>query len=323
MRKFGIIFVTAIVMAFTVGVSRAADEYPNKPIQLIVPYGAGGLTDSLARLVSDKIAKILGTSVLVISKPGAASAIATGFVAASPPDGYTILINMTGGIIVTPMINPNIRYKMSDLKPIGKLSSARYLMLVGKDLPVKTLPELIAYAKKNPGKLSYASPGIGSVNHLAAEQLNLQHELGMQHVPYTSEAQVINAMMGNHVQVAAVTIASSVEFIQSNQVKAVSILAENREQLLPGVGTSAEQGFPDMLASLYNILFAPATTPAPIFRRLEDALRKVFQDKELIDTLHKMRITPDYLNSEDTQAFLDNEVKKWAVTVKKANITIK
>jgi len=322
-RKLGIIFVTAIVVAFTAGVSRAADEYPNKPIQLIVPYGAGGLTDSMARLVSEKMGKILGTSILVVSKPGAASAIATGFVAASPPDGYTILINMTGGIIVTPMINPNVRYKMSDLKPIGKLSSARYLMLVGKDLPVKTLPELVAYATKNPGKLAYASPGVGSVNHLAAEQLNLQHQLGMQHVPYTSEAQVINAMMGNHVQVAAVTIASSVEFIQSNQVRAVAILAENREPLLPGVTTSAEQGFPDMLASLYNIVFAPASTPAPVFKRLEDALGKVFQDKELIDTLHKMRITPDYMNSSDTQAFLDNEVKKWAVTVKKANITIK
>lgn len=323
MRKLGIIFVTAIVMASSVGISRAADEYPTKPIQLIVPYGAGGLTDSMARLVAERMGKILGTPILIISKPGAASAIATGFVAASPPDGYTILINMTGGIIVTPMINPNVRYKLSDLKPIGKLSSARYLMLVGKDLPVKTLPELIAYAKKNPGKLAYASPGVGSVNHLAAEQLNLQHELGMQHIPYTSEAQVINAMMGNHVQVAAVTIASSVEFIQSNQVRAVSILAENREPLLPGVGTSAEQGFPDMLASLYNIVFAPASTPAPVFKRLEDALGKVFQDKELIDTLHKMRITPDYLNSADTQAFLDKEVKKWAVTVRKANITIK
>ena len=323
MRKLGIIFVTAIALAFTAGISRAADEYPTKPIQLIVPYGAGGLTDSIARLVAEKMGKILGTSIMVISKPGAASAIATGFVAASPPDGYTILINMTGGIIVTPMINPNIRYKLSDLRPIGKLSSARYLMLVGRELPVKTLPELIAYAKRNPDKLAYASPGVGSVNHLAAEQLNLQHQLGMQHIPYTSEAQVINAMMGNHVQVAAVTVASSLEFIQSSQVKAVAILAENREPLIPNVSTSAEQGFPDMLASLYNVVFAPASTPAPVFRRLEDALRTVFQDKELIDTLHKMRITPDYMNSADTQAFLDNEVKKWAVTVKKANITIK
>ena len=323
MRKLGIIFVTAIVLAFTAGISRAADEYPTKPIQLIVPYGAGGLTDSMARLVGERMGKILGTSILIISKPGAASAIATGFVAASPPDGYTILINMTGGIIVTPMINPNIRYKLSDLRPIGKLSSARYLMLVGRELPVKTLPELIAYAKRNPDKLAYASPGVGSVNHLAAEQLNLQHQLGMQHIPYTSEAQVINAMMGNHVQVAAVTVASSLEFIQSSQVKAVAILAENREPLIPNVSTSAEQGFPDMLASLYNVVFAPASTPAPVFRRLEDALRTVFQDKELVDTLHKMRITPDYMNSADTQAFLDNEVKKWAVTVKKANITIK
>src|SRR3972149_7821568 len=156
MRKLGIIFMAVVVLGFAAVISRAADEYPNKPIQLIVPYGAGGLTDSMGRLVAEKMGKILGTSILVVNKPGAASAIGSGFVAASAPGRYQILINMTGGIIVTPLINPNIRYKMSDLKPIGKLSSARYLMLASRELPVKTLPELIAYAKKNPGKLSYA-----------------------------------------------------------------------------------------------------------------------------------------------------------------------
>jgi tripartite-type tricarboxylate transporter receptor subunit TctC len=323
MRKLVIVFIAAVVAAFNAGPSRADDKYPTKPIQLIVPYGVGGLTDFMARLVADKLAKNLGTSIVVLNKPGAGTAIGAGFVAASEPDGHTLLINMTGGAVVTPMINPNIQYKMSDLKPIGKLSTTDYLVLALPGLAVNTLPELVAYAKKNPGKLSYATPGSGSLNHLAAELLNLQNQMGMQHVPFTNELQIVNAMMGNHVQVAVVSVPSSLELLQANRLKALAILAEHRDPLLPNVGTSAEQGFPDLLVNLYNVLFAPVQTPAPVFKRLEDALGSVFQDEELIDNLKKMRITPDYLNSTDTQAFLDGEVRKWAVIVKKANITMK
>ena len=322
MRKLGIIFMAVVVLGFAAVVSRAADEYPSKPIQLIVPFSAGGLTDIVARVVSEKMGKILRNSFLVVNKPGAASSIAAGFVAASVPDGHTILINMTGGTVVTPMIMPNLPYKMSDLKPIGKMMSVGYLVLAGRDIPVKTLPELIAHAKKNPNnKLAYASPGLGSVNHLAMEQLNLQNQMGMQHIPYTSELGVLNAILGNHVQAAAVTVAFSLKFIQANQVKALAILAGARESLLPDVSTSAEQGFADMVASIYNVLFAPAKTPAPILRQLEDALRTALQDQDLIDRLKKMQFKIDYLNSADTLVFLDNEVKKWAAVIKKSNIT--
>jgi tripartite-type tricarboxylate transporter receptor subunit TctC len=212
---------------------------------------------------------------------------------------------------------------MSDLKPVGKMMSADYLVLADRNLPVKTLPELIAYAKKNPGKIAYASPGVGTVNHLALEQLNLQNQLGMQHIPYTSELQILNALMGGHVQAGAVTVPFSLKFIQANQVKALAILAGKRDPLLPDVGTSAEQGMPDMVASIYNVLFAPAKTPAPVLGQLENALRKALQDQDLVQTLQKMQFRIDFLSSTDTQRFLDNEVKKWAAVIKKSNITIK
>lgn len=321
MKKPGVIVIAAAVLAFTAMVSRAADEYPSKPIQLIVPYGAGGLTDLAARMVAERMGKILRNSILVVNKAGAGTSIGAGFVAASPPDGHTILINMTGGAVVTPMIMPNIPYKMSDLKPIGKMMSAVYLVLASRDLPVKTLPELIAYVKRNPDKFAYGSPGVGTVNHLAMEQLNVQNQLGMQHIPYTSELQVINAVMGNHVQMGAVTVPFSLKFIQGNQVKALAVLGTSRDTLLPEVSTSAEQGFPDMIASIYNVLFVPAKTPTPILRQLEDALRRALQDQELVDSLEKMQFKIDFLNSADTQVFLDNEVKKWAAVIKRANIT--
>jgi tripartite-type tricarboxylate transporter receptor subunit TctC len=188
---------------------------------------------------------------------------------------------------------------------------------------VGNLQELIAYGKKNRGKVAYASPGVGTVNHLALEQLNLQNQLDMQHIPYTSELQVLNAMMGGHVQAGAVTVPFSLKFIQAGQVKALAVLGDKRDRLLPDVSTSAEQGMPDLIASIYNVLFAPARTPPAVLVQLEVALRKALQDPELVASLEKMQFKIDFLSSADTQLFLDNEVKKWAAVVKRSNITVK
>jgi tripartite-type tricarboxylate transporter receptor subunit TctC len=323
MRALRTIFAAVVGLTLTTTVCLAAEKFPSKPIQLIVPYGAGGLTDIAARAVGEKMGKTLGQPVVVINKAGAGTSIGAGFVAAAAPDGHTILVNMTGGAVVTPMIMPNLSYKMSDLKPIGKMMSAVYLVLADRNLPVGNLQELIAYGKKNRGKVAYASPGVGTVNHLALEQLNLQNQLDMQHIPYTSELQVLNAMMGGHVQAGAVTVPFSLKFIQAGQVKALAVLGDKRDRLLPDVSTSAEQGMPDLIASIYNVLFAPARTPPAVLVQLEVALRKALQDPELVASLEKMQFKIDFLSSADTQLFLDNEVKKWAAVVKRSNITVK
>ncbi len=312
----------AALAAACVGVAaQAAENFPSKPIQLIVPYGAGGLTDIAARAVGERMAKILGTPMVIVNKPGAGTSIGAGFVAASVPDGHTILINMTGGAVVTPQILPNLPYRMGDLKPIGKMVSADYLILADASLPVTTLPELVAYAKERRGKLAYSSPGVGTVNHLAMEQLNLANQLDMQHIPFTSELQMLNSLMGHQVQAGAVTVPFSLKYIQAKQVKALALLGKKRDPLLPQVATSAEQGYPELIASIYNVMFAPAKTPAPVLAKLEEALRKALQDPELVDRLEKMQFTIDFLDSADTQVFLDNEVKKWAAVIQKANIT--
>ena len=322
MKKIGIACILFLLMFGPLAL-RAADEYPSKPIQLVCPYGAGGLTDIVARFVAEKMARYLGQPLMVVNKPGGATAIGTGFVAGSKPDGYTILINMTGGFIVTPLITPNLPYKMSDFTPVGKIVTADYLVLASKNLPVKTLPELIAYVKKNPGKVSYGSPGVGTVNHLAMELLNLREQTDMQHIPYTSELQIVTALMGNHVQAGVVSTPFSLSYLRSNQVRALAVLADKRDAHLPEVTTSAEQGLPDLTASIYNILFVPAKTPASVTKKLEEALQKTLRDKEVVSGLEKMDLKVDFRNSVETQAFLDSEVKKWAAVVKKANIVIK
>ena len=322
MKRFrSAIFCAAAAALVAAGSCLAAEKFPAKPIQLIVPYGAGGLTDIAARSVAEKMGKLLGTSMLVVNKAGAGTSIGAGFVAAAAPDGHTVLINMTGGAVVTPMIMPNLSYKMNDLKPVGKMMSAVYLVLADASLPVRNLSELIAYVKERPGKVSYSSPGVGTVNHLAVELLNVRHQLGMQHIPFTSELQMLNSLMGHHVQAGAVTVPFSLKFIQANQVRALAVLGEKRDPMIPDVSTSAEQGFPEMLASIYNVMFAPAKTPAPVLAQLEDALRRTLQDPELVEGLEKMQFKIDFLNSSDTQVFLDGEVKKWAAVIKSANIS--
>lgn len=322
MKKIGIICIAA---AFVLSpfVSWAADEYPTKPIQLICPYGAGGVADVVARLIADKMTEHVGKQVIVVNKPGGGTAIGTGFVAASKPDGYTMLINMTGGFIVTPLITPNLPYKMTDFTPIGKMVVAGYAILINKDVPAKTLKEFIGYVKKNPKSLSYGSPGVGTIDHLAMELFNIEAQMGLPHIPYASQLPVLTALMGNHVQAAVGTTSISLPYIKAGQIRVLAVLSEQRDSLLPEVPTSSEQGFPELVASVYNVLYVPSKTPARIVKKLEGALEKTLHDKELHENFKELNLKIDFLNSHDTQIFLDSEVKKWAAVVKKANIVIK
>lgn len=300
----------------------AKDDYPSKPIQLICPFAAGGITDISARVIADGMGKYLGQPLLVVNKPGAASALGTAFVAASKPDGYTLLTTWIA-IVLVPLITPNLPYKISDLAPIGKSLSVDMIFLVNKDLPVKTVPELVAYTKQHPKTLSYGTAGVGTLPHLVMEMFNAQMQLDIQHIPYNSELQAVTALMGNHVQVSVLTYATSKSYIMSNSARPLAVLSPQRDQRLPNVPTTAEQGYPELLASIYGVFVAPAKTPAPIIKKLEETLEKTLNDKEVREKLEKMEYKVDYLNARDTKDFLEAETKKWSIVVKKANIVIK
>lgn len=321
-KTTGIVLLSFLVV---LGVSTgwAKDDYPSKPIQLICPYSVGGITDLSARLIAEKMGEYLGQPVVVVNKPGAGAALGTGYVAASKPDGYTIVTTWTGVAIIVPLITPNLPYKMTDLTPIGKSLVVDQLLLVNKDLPVKTLPELVAYAKQHPKTLSYGTAGVGTIPHLAMEMLNSQAQLDMQHIPYNSELQAVTALMGNHVHASILTYTISGPHIRSNAVRALAVLSPKRDPLLPDVPTSAEQGYPEIVAVIYNILFAPAKTPAPIVKKIEDVLEKTLRDKEVKEKLEKMEYKVDFMNGKSTQSFLEAETKKWSEVLKKANIVIK
>jgi len=323
MKTIVTIFCLALTIAILASSGWAKDEYPTKQIQLICPYAVGGITDLSARILAEKMGEYLGQPVIVVNKPGAGAALGTGFVAASRPDGYTFLTTWTGVAVLVPLITPNLPYKMSDLAPIGKALSVDQLLLVSKEVPVKNIAELISYAKQHPKTLSAGTAGVGTLPHLVVEQLNVVGQIDIQHIPYNSELQAVTALAGNHVQVSVLTLTISDPHIRSNAIKALAVLSSKRDPALPQVPTSVEQGYPDLMASIYNILFVPAKTPGPVVKKLEEALEKALRDKETRAKLEKMGYKIDFMNGKNTLAFLETETKKWSSVVKHANIIMK
>jgi tripartite-type tricarboxylate transporter receptor subunit TctC len=321
--KRGVILLICLALLVVASTVFASDEYPNRPIQLVCPFPPGGPIDLSARVVAEKMGEYLKQPVVVTNRPGGGTAVGTGYVAASKPDGYTLFITPAATLIFLPLITPGIPFKVSDFTPVGRLVSFNFLILVNKDLPVKTLPELVAYIKKTPNALSYGGSTFGSLQHLIGELFKSSAKVDLQFVPFAGENPAITALLGNHIQVGVLTIFQQ-PHVRSNAVKAVAVLSEKRDPILPQVLTAVEQGFPDLSISAgCNLMLAPAKTPLPIVRKLEEGLERALQDKIVREKLEKMELTVDFLNARSTQLFLEGEVKKWSPVVKQANIVVK
>jgi tripartite-type tricarboxylate transporter receptor subunit TctC len=318
MRR-SVILLACLAFACMASPGWGLEEYPSKPIQLVCPFPPGGPIDLSARVVAEKMGEYLKQPLVVVNKPGGG----TGYVAGSKPDGYTLFISPAATLIFLPMITPNVPFKVSDFTPIGRLVSFNFLMLVNKDLPVKTLPELVAYIKKTPGTLSYGGSTFGSLQHLIGELFKNSAKVDLQFIPFAGENPAITALLGNHIQMGILTIFQQ-PHVQSNAVKAVAVLSEKRDPMLPNVPTAVEQGLPDLAISAgCNLMLAPAKTPGPIVRKLEESLERALQDKMVREKLGKMELTVDFLSARNTQLFLDGEVRKWSPVVKQANIVVK
>ena len=322
-KKAILLFLCLILALVAHAPAFAADNYPTKTIQLVCPYAVGGVTDLSARLIAEKMGEFLKQSVIVENKPGAGAALGTGYVAGSKPDGYTILTAWTGVSVLVPLITPNLPYKMSSLTPIAKTVTLDMIMLVNKDVPANNLTEFIAYAKKNPNKLSYSTAGVGTLPHLVAEQFNQLAGTDLQHIPYNSELQAVTALVGKHVDATVISYTIAAPHIKTGAIKPIAFLGEKRSPDMPNTPTAIEQGYPALTAAIYNIFFAPAKTPPDVLKKLEDAVERTVKDKDVREKLSKMDYRVTFLNSHDAQAFLESETKKWAPIVKKANIAIK
>ena len=319
MRLLGLLF------CFFAG-AVAAQDYPSKPVRMLVPYGPGGATDIIARIVAAKLTESLGQSFIVENRPGANGNIALEATAKAAPDGYTLLV----GNVSTNAINENIYAGQLSIRPsrdlaaVTKLVEIPHIVVASAALPASNIAELIALAKKEPGKINFASVGLGSYPHLDAEKFMKAAGIEMVHVPYKGGAgQAIPAMVAGEVQLAFFNMASLLPHIRSGRLKALAAIPTQRLPELPNVPTLAEQGFPGIGTNAWQGLFAPAATPKPIVDKLYAAVVAVLTKPDQREGLAKQMMAVEVSKSpQEFAELVRRETQDWGEFLRTARIKI-
>lgn len=300
--------------------SASAQPYPGKPIKVISPWSPGGPAEALARVVTAKMAAALGQPIVIESKPGANGEIGTASVASAAPDGYTLLLSHLGPTAISPALKKSLPYDpVKDFEPISQVVAGPTLLVVRNDLPVKSVKELIDYAKANPGKLAYGSVGVGSTTHLAGEMLNMSAGIETIHVPYKGSTPILVDLMGGRLAFAFVGISGSLAQARAGQIRAIAISTLKRSASAPDIPAVAETlpGFE--LNSWYGMM-APARTPKPIVARLNQELVKALRMPEVSEWMKQNGLDPAPTTPEEHAAYIKSEIAKWAKVVKAARI---
>jgi tripartite-type tricarboxylate transporter receptor subunit TctC len=310
--------ILALFSLLSVCAAASAQTYPTKSIRLVVGFAPGGASDIIARLVGDPLGRVLGQSIIIDNKPGAASSLATEFVAKSASDGYTILIASQSGMIVNPIINKNINYNTErDFAPISKVTVSPLVVTVNPSLPVHSVRELIAEAKKAPGKLNAASSGNGSLPHLAVALFSVQTGVQMVHVPYKSGGQAVQSVLAGDTQVTFATSPSVLPLVQAGRLRALAVTSRERTPLVQGLPGMKEAGLPDYEVTVWYGFFAPAGTPAEIVKRLFEATNLTLQNPNLKQALARDGTETSGSGSPaDFGAFVREETKLWTQVIR-------
>ena len=303
-----------------------AQEYPARPVRILVPYGPGGATDIIARIVAQRLTESMGQTFLVENRPGANGNIALEAAAKAPPDGYTLLV----GNVSTNAINENVFAQQLQVKPsrdlvgIAKLVEIPHIVVAAANFPAHNIAELVAAAKKEPGKINFASVGLGSYPHLDMERLMKAAGIELTHVPYKGGAgQAIPAMIAGEVQVAFFNMASLLPHIKSGRLKALAAVPSQRLPELPNVPTLAEQGFPGIGTNAWQGMFAPAATPKPVVDRLHGALLGILTRPDQKDALARQMMSVEVSKSpQEFTELVRRETASWGEFLREARIQI-
>jgi tripartite-type tricarboxylate transporter receptor subunit TctC len=308
----------ALMMAAASG-SASAQDYPSRPITLVVPYAAGGGNDAMARTVADKMSRALGQQIVVENRAGAGGTIATRQVAKSAPDGYTLVIGGTGTLAVNPTLYVNVGYDpRKDFAPVGLIGTSALVVLVHPGVQAKSIRELIDLARKDPGRLNYASAGVGSGIHLGTVLFEQIADVKLTHVPYRGSGPALTDLVGGHVAVYFSSLPPAVALVKDEKVRALAVTGSQRSDILPDLPTVAEAGVPGYEAVLHYGIAAPAGTPRPIIDKLNAALREAVMAADTRERMAADGTEPRASTPDEYAADIDREETKWSAIVRKS-----
>lgn len=310
---------SALVGTSTLGfAARAQEKFPSRPIRLVVPFPPGGPTDVLGRRYAERLAAVLGQPVVVENKAGAGGTVGADLVAKSKPDGYTILVGSSSTQVTSPLLMPNPPYHPVKDFTLFILGAVPMVIACNPDLPVKTLPELVALLKANPDKYRYSSSGMGSINHLGGELFKLKAgNLVSMHVPYRGNSPALQAALSGEVNWLLDTVGTSLGHYKSGKLRYLAICADKRSDVIPDVPTTAECGLPDVLVSTVNPVGMPAATPADIVKAYADATRRIVADEKFQADLRAISIEPmTDTDAAKSAAYFTAEMERWEPIIK-------
>jgi tripartite-type tricarboxylate transporter receptor subunit TctC len=318
-RKISGIFV-CVALALAAAPAAQAQDYPTRPVRVVIAFPPGGPTDFVGRLVTDKMSAALGQRVYIENRAGAAGTVGADNVAKADPDGYSLFLTTSGAVTIAPHIQSVPYDPLRDFAPVALVTKVTEVLVVTPKLGIKTVKELIALAKEKPGAVTFASTGIGSPPHLAQELLDVSANVKFLHVPYRGAAPALTDLLGGQVQVLAADLPVLIAQIQAGTLIPIGAAADKRDALLPDVPTLAEQGYPNTEASNWYALLAPAKTPPAVIARLNKAVDDALDDPEVHDKLVKAGATPVGGTPESLGAFMKSEYEKWGKVVQERGI---
>jgi tripartite-type tricarboxylate transporter receptor subunit TctC len=311
------------VLAAAVVLPALAQTWPSKPITLVVPFVPGGTTDIIGRIVAEGLGKKLGQPVVVDNRGGAGGNIGAAAVASAKADGYTLLMGYNG----TNAINPSLYKQLSwdpikSFEPVSMVARVNNAVVVNPALPIRTLPELVAYAKAHPDALNYGSAGAGSIFHLAGEMLAQQAGIRMTHVPYKGAAPALTDLMGGQVQLMFTTIPTALQHIKAGKLRAIAVTGAKRSPLFADLPTAREAGFPGLVVDSWFAVFAPKGLPPDIQARIGTALREVVTDPATVRKLEEQGAQPQASTSAELAELLAADLKSWKAIVVQGKVTL-
>ncbi|WP_342052581.1 MULTISPECIES: Bug family tripartite tricarboxylate transporter substrate binding protein [unclassified Cupriavidus] len=311
----------AASLLLAAGAAHAQDgTYPSRPITLVVSAAAGGTTDIAARMISEPLSKALGQPVVVDNRPGGNGGIAASVVQRSKADGYTLLLQYSGFHVITPLLTKASWDPVKDFMPVANVLSAPQVLVVRPSLPVKSLKELVAYAKANPNKLNYASSGNGSLQHVSTELLNQMAGIQITHVPYKGTGPAMTDLLGGSVDLTITTPPPLMGHIAAGKLRPLVVTSKERLPSLKDVPSAPDAGYPDLDVSSWFAMYAPAGTPKPVIDKLTGEIDKIMKTEAFRKKAEELGAEAKYMNPQQLDQYQRAELARWGKVIKSADI---